>query len=163
MCAVATIGYGRGWARPRWSTGRVFSVGTLTATFGYAWGFKNKLDGHRKFAGSLEDPAGFNRALEQVNLRLGGTTPWNYGVPTAEDDRFRVVIENKPERPLNPREFQEQSSDESPTWQDTPPSPVVPAVQRQGTIDFHFAMSGLLTLLSIILQCRRPLGSNSHR
>jgi len=92
---------------------------------GFAYGFKQKLDAHRKFARALENPAGFNRALQGVNLRLGGTTPWNYGVPVRED-----LLDDSTPRTTPDSEFQEERDRSSNTglWDtsSTPSSSPIP-------------------------------------
>jgi hypothetical protein len=129
--------YGRGIVRPRWSTWRVFVSGSMVSSAGFGYGFKQKLDAHRKFARALENPAGFNRALQGVNLRLGGTTPWNYGVPVRED-----LLDDSTPRATPDNEFQEErdrgTGSSAGLWGASPtpsssPTPTRPTPQPQGT------------------------------
>lgn len=101
----------------------------MISSAGFAYGFKQKLDAHRKFARALENPAGFNRALQGVNLRLGGTAPWNYGVPVRED-----FLDDSTPRTTPDSEFQEERDRSGSTglW-DTSPIPTRPTPQPQGT------------------------------
>lgn len=143
------MAYGRG-IRPRWSTGRIFVSGTMLSTAGFGWGFKQKLDAHRKFVRTLENPAGFNRALQGVNLRLGGPTPWNYGVPVRDGRIDESSSRTAPDIPNS--EFQEERDSSSTGLWDTTsasgssvsPAPIRPSPQPSGT-HLVSAVAGLFT------------------
>lgn len=58
----------------------------------YTFGFNQKLTAHSRFARSLENPAGFNRALRNVNTRLGGPDYFPYGVPERREELMSVAL-----------------------------------------------------------------------
>ena len=68
----------------------------VTSTFmgfsSYTLGFNQKLSAHFKFARSLENPAGFNRALRNVNARLGGPEHFPYGVPEHREEHMGFLL-----------------------------------------------------------------------
>ena len=67
-----------------------------TSTFlgigSYTFGFNQKLSAHFRFARSLENPAGFNRALRNINARLGGPEHFPYGVPEMREESIAVAL-----------------------------------------------------------------------
>ena len=67
------------------------AISTFLGIGSYTFGFNQKLTAHFKFARSLEDPAGFNRALRNVNFRLGGPERFPYGVPERQEELMGIV------------------------------------------------------------------------
>lgn len=58
----------------------------------YTFGFNQKLAAHARFARSLENPAGFNRALRNINARIGGPEHFPYGVPEQREERVAIAL-----------------------------------------------------------------------
>jgi len=129
--AVGTIIYGVRFARPHWTTVRIVSMSTTSSALGYLAGFPHKLFYHARFAWSLEDGAGFNQALQNINLRLGGSTPWPYGVPV-KDDAFPVAIGN-PRVRSSPPSGDEPSFNEDATWNTSSDTSSAPSQQPTAT------------------------------
>ena len=61
------------------------TISTFLGFGSYTLGFNQKLSAHFRFARTLEDPAGFNRALRNINARLGGPEHFPYGVPERQE------------------------------------------------------------------------------
>lgn len=67
------------------------AISTFLGFGGNVAGFSQNLSTHFKFARSLENPVGFNRALRNVNARLGGPEHFPYGVPERQEDLMGVA------------------------------------------------------------------------
>jgi len=72
---------------------RVVPVASVAFLVGHQLGFRQKLVSHLKFLRTLEDPEGFNQALQNINMRLGGTIPWDVGIPIKENSELQTSIE----------------------------------------------------------------------
>jgi len=125
---VGTIIFGSRFAKPRWKAIRLTAVGSMASVGGFAIGFQQTLDAHFRFIRSLENPAGFNRALQNINIRLGGSTPWNYGVPTKED-AFLISMDEAKSSPRTEYKSQEPQDNEINMWD----SSLVPAASSGST------------------------------
>lgn len=68
------------------------AISTLLGCGSYTFGFNQKLTAHSRFARSLENPAGFNRALQNINARLGGPEDFPYGVPERREEPMGVAL-----------------------------------------------------------------------
>lgn len=71
---------------------KLVTISTFLGFSSYTFGFNQKLSAHFRFARSLEDPAGFNRALRNINTRLGGPEHFPYGVPERREDPMGVAL-----------------------------------------------------------------------
>jgi hypothetical protein len=92
LAFLGTVVYSQRFARPKWSLTKLVAISTFLGFGSYTFGFNQKLTAHFRFARSLEDPAGFNRALRSVNARLGGPEHFPYGVPERREDLMSVVL-----------------------------------------------------------------------
>lgn len=72
------------------------TIGTFLGFGSYSFGISQKLSAHSRFARSLEDPAGFNRALRNINTRLGGPDHFPYGVPEKREEGMTIAFEPGP-------------------------------------------------------------------
>ena len=68
------------------------AISTFLGFGSYTFGFNQKLSAHFRFARTLEDPVGFNRALRNVNVRLGGPELFPYGVPERQGEPMGFAI-----------------------------------------------------------------------
>ena len=68
------------------------AISTFLGAGSYTFGFNQKLTAHSRFARSLENPAGFNRALRNINTRLGGPEDFPYGVPERREESMGVAL-----------------------------------------------------------------------
>lgn len=68
------------------------AISTFLGFSSYTLGFNQKLSAHFKFARSLENPTGFNRALRNINARLGGPEHFPFGVPERREELMGVVL-----------------------------------------------------------------------
>jgi len=68
------------------------AISTFLGFGSYTFGFNQKLSAHFRFARTLEDPAGFNRALQNINARLGGPEHFPYGVPERREELMGVAL-----------------------------------------------------------------------
>jgi hypothetical protein len=89
---LGTVAYSQGFARPRWRLAKLVTISTFLGFGSYTLGFNQKLSAHFKFARSLENPAGFNHALRNINARLGGPEHFPYGVPERRGELMGVVL-----------------------------------------------------------------------
>ena len=71
---------------------KLVTISTFLGFGSYTFGFNQKLTAHFKFARSLEDPAGFNRALRNINTRLGGPEHFPYGVPERREELMGIAL-----------------------------------------------------------------------
>jgi len=68
------------------------AISTCLGFGSYTLGFNQKLSAHFRFARTLEDPAGFNKALRNINVRLGGSEHFPYGVPERQEEPMGFAI-----------------------------------------------------------------------
>ncbi|KAF9650044.1 hypothetical protein BDM02DRAFT_3268241 [Thelephora ganbajun] len=92
LAFLSTVTYSRWFARPKWSLTKLVTIGTFLGLGSYTFGFNRKLAAHFRFARSLENPAGFNRALRNINARLGGPEHFPYGVPERRGELIGVAL-----------------------------------------------------------------------
>jgi len=84
--------YSQRFARPKWRLPKLVAISTFLGFGSYTFGFSQKLSAHFRFARTLEDPTGFNRALRNVNTRLGGPEHFPYGVPERQEETMGFAI-----------------------------------------------------------------------
>ena len=92
LAFLGTVVYSQRFARPKWNLTKLVTISTLLGFGSYTAGFNQKLAGHFRFARSLENPAGFNRALRNINTRLGGPEHFPYGVPERREELMDVAL-----------------------------------------------------------------------
>lgn len=85
---------------------------------GYIYGTFRQASGHMKFQAMLEDPVGMEQAMENVNIRQGGTNPLNITF------RFKQVSNGETSSSIR----QQSHTADSTTWPsdsgtDAPPAP----------------------------------------
>lgn len=68
------------------------TISTFLGIGSYTFGFNQKLTAHFRFARSLENPAGFNQALRNINARLRGPEHFPYGVPERREESVGVAL-----------------------------------------------------------------------
>ena len=84
--------YSQKLVRPKWSLTKLVTISTFLGVGSYTFGFNQKLTAHFRFARSLENPAGFNQALRNVNARIGGPEHFPYGVPERRGEYMGVAL-----------------------------------------------------------------------
>jgi hypothetical protein len=90
------------------------TISTFLGVGSYTFGFNQKLTAHFRFARSLENPVGFNRALRNINVHLGGPEHFPYGVPERREEVVGIVpgpISKSPNVDKSPLETTEPGED----------------------------------------------------
>ena len=92
LAFLGAVAYSQGFARPKWRLSKLVATSTLLGFCSYSIGFNQKLSAHIKFARSLDNPAGFNQALRNINARLGGPEHFPYGVPERREEVLGAAL-----------------------------------------------------------------------
>jgi len=132
---------------------RVVPVASVAFLVGHQLGFRQKLVAHLKFLRTLEDPEGFNQALQNINMRLGGTIPWDVGIPIMENSELQTSTEG-PASSADERSANDNIPWDTPNSAEAVPQPITtnPTSSRWGQIRAANSNTGRLSSWDTIRQ-----------
>jgi hypothetical protein len=141
------------------------ALASFSSCLGFIFGKAHNLSIHTEFVKTLEDPQGFSRALQNVNIRLGGTSYWTYDI-SLKTGRPVIApsVKQSPSPTKEEHELSEQQ-DETMSWDSSPapaPSsiPIKSAPKNTGIVYMMF-VNLLLTIRHRYFPSSGALGSDS--